>query len=421
MKKQVASMLVAAALLLSSVLGASAVAAEPEMSASAAKPEPCGDPISQSYDVTKLPTVVDPDRMLWNFVHMDQFLPHSIIQKGSKVRPFKRGKIVDLSTLTYSFNGETRKFSDLLNRSRTNGLLVIHDGKIVTEQYFNGNNACTRFTSWSIAKAYVSTLVGIAVDEGKIADVDDKVVKYVPELKGSGYETATIRDVLQMSSGVVWNEDYGDPKSDIWRMMQDVVFRQMPVKEFVKKLRGGQPHTYNYKSPDAEVLAFLIENVYRQPLHEVLSEKLWQPLGMSIDAYLNQDLNGHDFAFSLINAPLRDLAKLGQLFLQDGKWRGKQIVSADWVKEAVTPVDADLRPNAAEPHFGFQYQWWVPEGAMYGHEFAAIGSYGQYVYVNKDAKLVIAKVSAYPENSVYQDYEEITAFREAAKVLSRTR
>ncbi|WP_276355722.1 serine hydrolase domain-containing protein [Cohnella caldifontis] len=418
MKKQLVSLFAATALLLSSALSASAGTAEPEQSAPAAKLATCSDPISNRYDVTKVPTVVDPDNMLRSFVHMDQVLPYSIIQTGSKARPFKRGKIVDLSTITYRFNGETRKFADLLNRSRTNGFLVIKDGKIVNEQYFNGNDSCTRFTSWSIAKSYVSTLVGIAVDEGKIKSIDDNITRYVPELKGSGYEKATIRDVLQMSSGVVWNEDYGDKKSDIWRMVQDVVFKQMPVKDFIQKLRGGELHTFNYKSPDSEVLAFLIENVYKKPLHEVLSDKLWKPLGMTSDAYLNQDLNHRDFAFSFINAPLRDLAKLGQLFMQDGEWRGEQIVSAKWVKEATTPVDADLQPNAAAPHFGFQYQWWVPEGAKFGQEFSAIGSYGQYVYVDKDAKVVIAKVSAYPVNSIYQDYEEITAFREIVKAVS---
>ena len=419
MKKRVAILLAASILLLGSAFSASAEAGVPGNSAPAAKRGQCNDPISNSYDVTKVPSAIDPDQMLWSFVHMDQYLPHSIIRGGGKVRPFKSGKIVDLSTLTYQFNGETRQFADLLNRSRTNGLLVIKDGKIVNEQYFHGNTSCTRFTSWSITKSFVSTLVGIAVDEGKIESIDDRVVKYVPALQGSGYEDATIRDVLQMSSGVVWNEDYSDKHSDIWRMVQDVVFRKMPVLDFVKKLPGGEPHTFNYKSPDAEVLAYLVENVYKKPLHKVLSEKLWKPLGMTGDAYLNQDLNDHDFGFSFINAPLRDLAKLGQLFLQDGKWRGKQIVSAEWIKEATTPVDADLQPNEAVPHFGFQYQWWVPEGAAFGHEFAAIGSYGQYVYVDKDAKVVIVKVSAYPENSIDQDYEEITAFREIVKALSK--
>ncbi|NOU72982.1 serine hydrolase [Paenibacillus sp. LMG 31458] len=417
MKKKVVSLFVASALLLSSALIASAEAVEPENSALAAKPAQCNNPISDTYDVTKIATIMDEDKMPWNFVHMDQFLPHSIIQKGSKVHPFKSGKIVDLSTLTYNFNGETRNFTDLMNRSRTNGLLVIKDGKIVNEQYFNGNDACTRFTSWSVAKSYVSTLVGIAVDEGKIKSIDDIITDYVPELKGSGYEEATIRDVLQMSSGVDWDEDYSNKKSDIWRMMQDVLFNKMPVKDFIKDLQGGQPHTFNYKSVDAQVLAFLVENVNKKPLHEVLSQKLWKPLGMTSDAYLNQDLNNNDFGFSFINAPLRDLAKLGQLFLQDGKWRGKQIVSAKWVKEATTPVDADLQPNVAYPHFGYQYQWWVPEGAKFGHEFSAMGFNGQYVYVDKDAKVVIAKVSADPEDS--NDYEEITSFREIVKAVSK--
>lgn len=420
MKKKVVSLLAASAFLLSSAPGASAEVVESGNHARAAKSAPCNDPISDTYDVSKMATIMDEDKMLWNFVHMDQFLPHSIIQKGSKVHPFKRGKIVDLSTLTYKFNGETRKFADLMNRSRTNGLLVIKDGKIVNEQYFNGNDACTRFTSWSIAKSYVSTLVGIAVDEGKIKSMDDIITDYVPELKGSGYEEATIRDVLQMSSGINWDEDYSNPNSDIWRMMQDVVFNNMPLKDFIKDLKGGQPHTFNYKSADAQVLAFLVENVNRKPLHEVLSEKLWKPLGMTSDAYLNQDLHHNDVGLSFINAPLRDLAKLGQLFLQDGKWGGKQIVSAKWVEEATTPVDADLQPNVAHPHFGYQYQWWVPEGAQFGHEFSAMGVYGQYVYVDKDAGVVIAKVSADPENSdnVYNDYEEITAFREIVKAVS---
>lgn len=421
MKKKVVSLFVASALLLSSAVSASAEAVEPENIALAAKPSQCNDPISDTYDISKTATLFDDSKLLWNFVHMDQILPHSIIKKESKVHSFKSGNIVNLSTLTYKFNGETRKFTDLMNRSRTNGLLVIKDGKIVNEQYFNGNDACTRFTTWSIAKSYVSTLVGIAIDEGKIKSVDDIITDYVPELKGSGYEKATIRDVLQMSSGVDWDEDYSNQNSDIWRLMQDLLVNKMPVKDFIKDLQGGQPHTFNYKSVDSQVLAFLVENVNKKPLHAVLSEKLWKPLGMTSDAYLNQDLKNNDFGFSFINAPLRDLAKLGQLFLQDGKWRGKQIVSAKWVKEATTPVDADLQPNVAYPHFGYQYQWWVPEGAKLGHEFSAMGAYGQYVYVDKDAKVVIAKVSADPDNivNVDNDYEEITAFREIVKAVSK--
>ncbi|WP_051251523.1 serine hydrolase domain-containing protein [Paenibacillus harenae] len=420
MKKQVVSLSVASILLLSSALGASAEAAEPENNVLAAKPAQCSDPISDTYDVSKMATIFDDDKILWNFVNMDQILPHSIIQKGSMVHPYKMGKKVDLSNLTYNFNGETRRFTDLMERGRTNGLLVIKDGKVVNEQYFNGNDACTRFTSWSIAKSYVSTLVGIAVDEGKIKSIDDIITNYVPELKGSGYEEATIRDVLQMSSGVDWDEDYSNENADIWRMLQDVVFNNMPVKDFIKDLEGGQPHTFNYKSTDAQVLAFLVENVNNKPLHEVFSEKLWKPLGMTSDAYLNQDLHNNDFGLSFINAPLRDLAKLGQLFLQDGKWGGKQIVSAKWVKEATTPVDADLQPNVSYPHFGYQYQWWVPKGAKLGHEFSAMGVYGQYVYVDKDAGVVIAKVSADPDNGD-NIYEEMTAFREIVKAVSKKR
>ncbi|SHE88868.1 CubicO group peptidase, beta-lactamase class C family [Seinonella peptonophila] len=414
MKKKIVSLSVASAFIFSLALNASAETANPVH-----KPvQQCRNPISDTYDVSKMATIFDESKMIWNFVNMDKILPHSIIKTGSKIQPFKKGKNVSLDKLTYQFKGETRKFTDLMKRSKTNGLLVIKDGKIVNEQYFNDNNECTRFTSWSVAKSYVSTLVGIAVDEGKIKSIDDIVTDYVPELKGSGYEEATIRDVLQMSSGIVWNEDYNNENSDIWRMLQDVVFNKMPIQDFIKELKSGQPHTFNYKSADSQVLTSLVEKVNKKPLHEVASEKLWKPLGMTSDAYLNQDLHNNDVGLSFINAPLRDFAKLGQLYLQNGKWNGKQIVSAKWIKEATTPVDADLQPNASYPHFGYQYQWWVPEGAKLGYEFSAIGVYGQYVYVNKDAGIVIAKVSADPDNDL-NDYEEITAFREIAKAVSK--
>ena len=222
--------------------------------------------------------------------------------------------------MTYTFAGERHSLDDLLMRSRTQGFLVIKDGKIVDERYFNGANDKSKFASFSVAKSFTSTLVGLALADGKIKTIDDPVTNYLPELKGSGYNGVPIKDLLEMSSGVRFSEEYSKSESDVmvmWRKTMDE--GSETLADFAKSLgRAETPGTkFVYRSIDTGVLGMLIKRATDQSLANFLSERIWQPLGMESDATWLTDRPGPDaleVAYCCINATLRDYGRLACCF-----------------------------------------------------------------------------------------------------------
>ena len=194
---------------------------------------------------------------------------------------------------TFFFDGEQRLLSEELEHYKTDGLIVLHNGNLLYENYWNNNSATSKHIAFSVTKSFVSALVGIALDEGLIDNIEDPITKYLPDFNGTGYEGVRIKDILQMSSGVDFNEDYADPKSDINRFGRATA-RGSSFRDFAKSLeRGREPGTYHhYVSIDTQVLGFLLAEVTGMPLKEYLYKKIWNKIGMEDDAFFIVDNNG---------------------------------------------------------------------------------------------------------------------------------
>lgn len=316
--------------------------------------------------------------------------------------------------------GERRiEVESFLAQTDTGALLVLSDGKLRYERYDRTGGREVPWLSWSVAKSFVSALVGIAVAEGHIESIEEPVGKYVPALARSAYAAVRIEDVLQMSSGVAWDETYANPFSDVNRF-GTVLFLGGSLNAFVAKLeRDAAPGTKNrYSSADTHVLGMLIAAATGRSLSDYMQDKLWHPLGMEASGRWLLDDEGVEMAFGGLNATARDYAKLGELYRLRGQLRGRQIVPAAW-------VDASTRPDA--PHLtaaakanepfpvGYGYQWWIPAGDE--GEYLAIGIYNQFIYVNPTHGVVIVKLSAFSDYALgldedaYRELQTIELFR----------
>jgi CubicO group peptidase (beta-lactamase class C family) len=263
-------------------------------------------------------------------------------------------------------------------------------------------------------------LLGIAIEEGFIGDVMDPVSDYVPRLAASGYNGVSIKDVLQMSSGINFNEDYFDASSDFNKMAPRSVGLGGPLEDILLPLeRKNEPGTvWEYASSDSQILGMVVREATGIDLAAYTEAKLWQPAGMESDAYWLTDSVGVESAFGGFSATLRDLARFGNIYLHAGFYNGKQIIPETWVRESVTATEDHLIPG--ENKLGYGYQWWVPGGDE--GDFMAIGIYGQAIYVSPRYNIVIAKTSAYREYEEYGDameLESVAFMREIAKSLGK--
>ncbi len=239
----------------------------------------------------------------------------------------------------------------------------------------------------SVAKSFTSAALGIAWGEGLFGSVEEIVSDHLPALKGSAYDGVSIKDVLQMSSGARWNEDYSDPESDMNRFIAVFAdggsFDALPPT----MVRQRPPGTYNlYNSIDTHVLGMLLKKVTGQPLRDYFEDRIWHPLGMQDDAHWLVDSEGMEMAFGGLNATARDYAKLGELYRSGGAWNGRQIIPEAWVKASLVPDGPHLVPGnhgLSDTAFGYGYQWWLTDGD--DGEFSAIGVYNQFIYVNSGA------------------------------------
>lgn len=340
-------------------------------------------------------TFFDEDRIVSNFLKVEHREATHLIEKSpnpTRLPKEERYKMLD----AFSSQGQTFQVKEYLDYTRTTGLLLIHKDTIIYEQYHNGMNEAMTHISWSVAKSFVSALLGIALDEGLFESIEDPITKYLPQFKDSGYDNVRIKDILQMSSGVGFNEDYRDFYSDINRFGRHIVLGK-PYEEFALSLKNERkPGTFNhYVSIDTQVLGMLITKVTGQSLADYAKQKLWDPMGMEHDAQWIVDGTGMEMALGGLNVTLRDYAKMGLLYLHEGNWSGKQIVPKEWVRQSVTPDAPHLMPGEHElsaTPFGYGYQWWIPEQP--DGDFFAAGIYNQYIYVNPKKDLVIVKTSA---------------------------
>ncbi len=357
------------------------------------------------------------------FNRLAGIFPYRVIRASSSPYSFPRDETIELPD-SYFFDGQRRDTQTFLEDTDTAALLVLSDGAVVYERYWLTGGPDVHWASWSVGKSFVSALVGIALQEGFIDSIEEAVTDYVPELAGSAYDGVRIKDLLQMSSGARWDEDYSDPESDIMRFARTWGVGGS-FNEFTATLvRERQPGSYNYyNSMDTQALGMLLAAATGQGLSAYAGKKLWEPLGMEADAYWITDDQGMELAAGGLQVIARDYARFGQLYLDRGNWRGRQIVPEAWVHDSVTPDAPHVMPGL-DPEFtiGYAYQWWIPEGSE--GEFSAIGVYNQFIYVNPAKRLVIVKLSANSDygltddDSSWRELESIELFRAIGSSLA---
>ncbi len=354
-----------------------------------------------------------------NFRQMDRIFPFREVARGDSIWTFAHAP--DPLPDHYEFNGESRDLAAFLGRTETTGLLVVHAGAITHEEYWLGADEASPFTSWSVAKSVLSALIGIAVKEGHIASIRDPIGQYVPAFAGSGYGPVPIEDALTMSSGMDFDEDYDNPRSDINMLFVRAMALGTPIEESIAALQSIRaPGEFNeYTSSDTMALGLVLEAATGMPVAEYLSTRLWGPMGAEADATWSTDRTGREIALCCLNATLRDYARFGRLYLEGGARDGVQIVPADWVHASVNPTAPHLQPGEnplSDWTFGYGYKWWIPEDPQ--GDFTAIGIWGQYVYVDPTREVVIVKTSTDPEFDD-NDHETIAAFRAIAQAAAQ--
>lgn len=332
-------------------------------------------------EITRLMAVnalFSPDRIVQNFSHMDQlFLTRPLSRGEGPVSPLPPGA-------PFALPAEAEAW--IKARSVT-GLVILKDGQLRHESYYLGTGPDDLRISWSVAKSFLAALFGVLEAEGAFGSLDDQVTVYAPSLKGSAYDGATIRDVLTMSSGVAFNEDYLDFWSDINRMGR-VLALGGSMDGFAAGLkdRAADPGTrWHYVSIDTHVIGMVIRGATGKDIPELLESRILAPMGLEAAPYYLTDGEGVSFVLGGLNLRTRDYARFGQMVLQRGQWQGQQVVPADWVQAMTTPQAADGS--------AYGFQWWIPADAAPG-EVMAQGIYGQYIYINPGLGVVIAVNSA---------------------------
>jgi len=357
----------------------------------AQQPEEIGT-VRQVYDGTLYPGI-----QVQTFRNIDRLFPTRTVRRGTHVYPLPRST-APLKGVEFTSTGKKYDLYDYMSLNRVSGLLILKDGKVAFERYELGNNETTRWMSMSVVKSITSTLVGVAIKDGYIKSIDDPVTGYLPKLSGSAYEGVTIRNLLQMASGVKWNETYTNPASDRRRMLElQLSGKPGSILQFMSTLgRTSEPGTiWNYNTGETHVVGELIHAAVKRPVAQYLSERIWSKFGMESDAtWWLESPDGQEIGGSGLSATLRDYGRFGLFVMNHGLVGEEQILPEGWVTEA----GASKMIGGKKVDYG--YMWWVPDAStnpVHEGSFFASGIFGQSIYINPAANVVIVVWSARPK------------------------
>jgi CubicO group peptidase (beta-lactamase class C family) len=343
--------------------------------------EPIGT-VREVYDGT-----LYPDLQVNTFRNIDRLFPTRVVPRGPTVRSLPISE-TPLESFRYTDNGKTYDLYDFVSMNRVSGLLIIKDGTIRFEKYLLGNDAATRWMSMSVVKSITASLIGAALKDGHIESIDDPIARYLPRFAGSAYDGVTVRQLLQMTSGVRWNETYTDPASDRRKMLEAQIGQQPgAILELMASLpRAAEPGTlWNYSTGETHVAGALVAAATGQSVASYLSAKIWSRAGMESDAnWWLESPDGLEVGGSGLSATLRDYARFGLFLLEDGVIDGERILPKGWVDAASSAK------ILAGQKVDYGYMLWP----LHGRSYAAIGIFGQFVFVDPDKQLVVAMWSA---------------------------
>jgi CubicO group peptidase (beta-lactamase class C family) len=343
----------------------------------------------------------------WSYQHIDELIPCERIGRGDRTSELLPDHM-ELGGVTFATGaGEDVRLDAFLKRTCTDGFLVLRQGRVVTEQYGNGMTPATRHLLQSVSKSFTGVLAGILTHRG-LLDPASPVTEYVPELGGSSFEAATVRQVLDMTTGTAFSEDYDDPESDICRYEGAAGWRSRSagddadLLDYMYTLRNHRRHgeVFEYRSILTDLLGIVVERVSGEPFATLAGNLLWAPLGAEHDATITVDRRGNPMTDGGVAMSLRDLARFGRLLLEGGVALGRQVVPIDWIEDVRRPDEACLeafsRSDSASryPKGHYRNQWWVPDreaGILLG-----AGIYGQFLYLDVPTQVAIAKLSTLP-------------------------
>lgn len=351
----------------------------------------------------------DPPFNRWGFLHVRDLIPTARIARGDgPVRRLPRAER-DLGNVLVKAGRRRIALDRLLEETFTDGFLVLHRGRVLTERYANGLTPDATHLLMSVSKSITACVAGVLVGHGLLR-TDDQVTLHVPELAGTSFEGCTVRHLLDMRAGTRFNEDYDDPRADV-RVYEQVYLwrprrgRRLPaaITAYFATLRNARPHggPFEYRSILTDVLAWVLERAAGARFADLVSRELWTPMGAERDAEVTVDAHGNAMADGGICCSLRDLARFGQLMLDGGRRGRHRIVPAPWVRDTVTPAPDSMAAFAASPDaHGLQHgafyrnQWWVvdPRGPV----LEAAGINGQMVLVHVPTQVVVVKLSTWP-------------------------
>lgn len=367
--------------------------------------------------------VFEPENIDENFRTLYEKYPSITIERSGPVAEFEVDEQPNIFPITYSYNGQNLNTAELFDEFHWTGMIVLHDGKVVHEAYARGNSAETRHIEFSVTKSLTSLLIGVAHGEGDLPDLNAQVTEFIPELIGSGYDGVTVQQVLDMTSGIRYVEDYDDLNSDIVQTV--VATLRGSLDEFSTTIvREREPGSFNqYASIETQVLAWVLRRATGQDYADYFHDKLWRKIGARADAKMLVDQEGEPLAFGGASLRLQDLARVGQMVLNGGtSMTGERVVSEEWLAQSTTTNTPQSKPGDHDKSdfiLGYKNQWWIPEDRD-GGDFSAIGIYGQFLYINPGRGVVIAMNSAYPHYNEEPETElkMVNALQAIAKNVS---
>ena len=323
---------------------------------------------------------------------LDWVVGNRTIARGDIVRPLPQGERLALPA--------SYDFARYLAHQRVAAIVVVLDGKVVLEHYGLGFGPQGRWTSFSVAKSLTSTMVGAALQDGSIRSLDDPVTEYIADLRGSAYDDVSVRQLLTMTSGVRWNEDYADPQSDVARFNNATPDPGVDATvSYMRRLPREYPagQRWVYKTGETNLIGVLVSEATGKPLAQYLSEKVWAPYGMEQDATWLLGSTGHEISGCCIQAATRDMARFGLFVLGGGMIDGQRVVPEGWFAMA-----GSRQADIGEPGRGYGFQWWTFDDGT----FAAQGIFGQGIFIDPARRLVIASNANWPVASDRAYWEE---------------
>jgi CubicO group peptidase (beta-lactamase class C family) len=345
----------------------------------------------------------------WAFSHMRELVPTASVSRGDgPVIALPRSERTDLDAVTFTPIGGARPvtWAQSLAANYTDGIVILHRGRIVYERYFGALTPERQHIAFSVTKSFVATLAATLIAEGTL-DERATVARYLPELRSSGFGDATIRQLLDMTTGIDYSEDYADEGSPVWNLGRAVGFLPRPPGstgaasgyEYLASLRKAEAHgeKFVYKTPNTDVLGWVLRRLTGKPLSEWLGERIFSRIGAEQDAYFLVDPTGVEFAGGGLHLTLRDLARFGELMRMGGRFNGQQVVPAAVIDDIRAGGDRERFARTGYkmlPGWSYRTMWWVSHNAH--GAYSARGIHGQAIYVDPAAEMVVARFASHP-------------------------